>query len=40
MRYQGSKTRIVKQIKEIKNKKIRYGGILIGIIILLVSILL
>ena len=31
---------LLKQMKEIKNKKIRYGGILIGIIILLVSILL
>lgn len=31
---------LLKQINEIKNKKIRYGGIVIGIMILLISILL
>lgn len=30
---------LVNQVKEIKNKKIRYGGIAIGIIVLIISIL-
>ena len=30
---------LIGQIKEIKNKKIRYGGIILGIIILIISLL-
>ena len=30
---------LLKQVKEIKNKKIRYGGLLAGILLLVISIL-
>lgn len=31
---------LLKQVKEIKNKKIRYGGMIVGVIVLFISILL